>query len=248
MESQTAQTFLTQDTLIAAAIGFLIGAIIFYLIGKSRASANPVHNPLQKPYDDLKREYELYRSSVNAHFSKTADAVDNLTKSYQDVFTHLSTGAEQLMDKAALTAERQKRQGKAVTLAYLADGSSTAVKADSIISKPVDSASAPVPPRPAEAAKPAAAPKADAPKAAEKSAPEAKPAAPQPAAPKPAEKSAAEAKPAAPQPAPKPAEKPAADSQTPAMKAAEKAGLTQKNDSSEGIEAVKRHLRDNQPK
>lgn len=105
-----------QQLILYALIGFVAGAFIVWLIGRgARSDADATQDKLQA----LQKEFETYRENVNAHFAKTADAVDNLTKSYQDVFTHLSDGAQKLMDKNALKAQLEKRQGKAVTLAYL---------------------------------------------------------------------------------------------------------------------------------
>ncbi|SUO94329.1 ZapG family protein [Suttonella ornithocola] len=171
-----------QYVIIAAVVGFIIGAIIFWLIGRSGKGAE--ENPLQKPYNDLKKEFEAYKAEVSKHFTKTADAVDHLTKSYQDVFTHLSQGAEKLMDEQALKLAREKRQGKAVTLAYLSPtetekneaktapvtSANTSANQKPLTGKPLAASSentekatsaAPVTPRPAEATKPSTAPKAD---------------------------------------------------------------------------------------
>lgn len=103
------------DVIVAGIVGFLIGAILVGIISYSgRGKKNAEVGKLQA-------EYDKYREQVNAHFAKTADAIDGLTKSYQQVFDHLSDGAQNLMDKNALQAQLEKRQGKAVTLAYLVD-------------------------------------------------------------------------------------------------------------------------------
>lgn len=115
----TAMT-LSEQAIWAAIIGFVIGALVIWVImrlGKGGASKSA----LQKSYNDLKKAHEDYQQQVNAHFAKTADAIDNLTQSYKAVFSHLSEGAQQLMDKETLQKEIAKRQGKAVTLTYLAE-------------------------------------------------------------------------------------------------------------------------------
>lgn len=174
--TSAANTFLSPEVLIAALIGFVLGAIIFYLLG--RKNAEPADNPLQKPYDELQAEYKNYREKINTHFSKTATAVDNLTKSYQEVFDHLSEGAQQLMEGEALKIERAKRQGKAVTLAYLSniEARQSSIPSPSNAQESIENkaenknehkadtkteTNVRVAPRPAEAAKPAAQPKND---------------------------------------------------------------------------------------
>ncbi|UJF24271.1 DUF1043 family protein [Suttonella sp. R2A3] len=126
------------NLIIAGAVGFVIGAVIFGIIAISRKSKD------SKDYSALKKEFDTYRSEVNAHFAKTADAVDNLTKSYKEVFNHLSDGAQHLMDDKALQAQLEKRQGKAVTLAYLVDEQDasadkrTSIDQQSVVNKPTD--------------------------------------------------------------------------------------------------------------
>ena len=103
------------DVVIAGLIGFVIGAVLMAIIGRGSKGKKDAETA------QLQAEYDSYREKVNAHFAKTADAVDGLTKSYQQVFDHLSDGAQNLMDKKALQDQLDKRQGKAVTLAYLVD-------------------------------------------------------------------------------------------------------------------------------
>ncbi|MBV7435348.1 DUF1043 family protein [Cardiobacteriaceae bacterium TAE3-ERU3] len=103
------------DVVIAGLIGFVIGAVLMAIIGRGSKGKKDLETA------KLQAEYDSYREKVNAHFAKTADAVDGLTKSYQQVFDHLSDGAQNLMDKKALQDQLEKRQGKAVTLAYLVD-------------------------------------------------------------------------------------------------------------------------------
>lgn len=125
---------LETNVIIAAVIGFVLGIVLMAII--SRSSKGKHDEETAK----LRAEYHRYREQVNAHFAKTADAVDGLTKSYQEVFDHLSHGAQNLMDKKALQAQLEKRQGKAVTLAYLVEQSNDAprpavskIKASSVV-------------------------------------------------------------------------------------------------------------------
>lgn len=112
---------------IAAGVGFLIGILITWLMmrgGKAK----------QREYDNLVREFEeyrtqtekgrveneLFRAQVDRHFADTADAVDELNRSYKNVVQHLSSGAQILMGREALQEQLAKRSDKSVTLAYLA--------------------------------------------------------------------------------------------------------------------------------
>ena len=113
-----------QNIIIAAAAGFFIGAVLVWII-KNTNQSNAEHlqeesEALRKEYEALKKTFADYRNNVSNHFAKTADAVDQLTDSYKNVYNHLSAGARALMDKESLQKQIEKRQGKSVTLAYLA--------------------------------------------------------------------------------------------------------------------------------
>ena len=115
---------MTPSVLVAAALGFFIGAVLVWII-KGTNQSNEQHaaeetETLRKERDALKQSYARFRSSVNEHFARTADAVDQLTDSYKNVFNQLSSGAQDLMDKDALKQQLEKRRGKTVTLSYLA--------------------------------------------------------------------------------------------------------------------------------
>ena len=185
-----------QNIIIAAAAGFFIGAVLVWII-KNTNQSNAEHlqeesEALRKEYEALKKTFADYRNNVSNHFAKTADAVDQLTDSYKNVYNHLSAGARALMDKESLQKQIEKRQGKSVTLAYLAQNQENDKAA------PTDTPQAETPAKPAAAepakttppakttapAKPAAAAEPA------KTTPPAKPAAAEPA------KTAAPAKPA----------------------------------------------------
>lgn len=102
----------TQAILLAAFGGFCIGVGLTWLLTRNKArSADELNS--------VRQEMQQYRQKVEQHFVETADAVDELNRSYQKVFAHLSQGAEQLMDKESYRREAEKRKGQAITLAYL---------------------------------------------------------------------------------------------------------------------------------
>lgn len=115
---------MTPSVLVAAALGFFIGAVLVWII-KGTNQGNGQYNAeetetLRKEHEALKQSYAQFRSSVNDHFARTADAVDQLTDSYKNVFNQLSEGAQNLMDKETLKQQLEKRRGKTVILSYLA--------------------------------------------------------------------------------------------------------------------------------
>ena len=223
-----------QNIIIAAAAGFFIGAVLVWII-KNTNQSNAEHlqeesEALRKEYEALKKTFADYRNNVSNHFAKTADAVDQLTDSYKNVYNHLSAGARALMDKESLQKQIEKRQGKSVTLAYLAQNQENDKAA------PIDTPQAEPPAKPA-AAEPA------------KTTPPAKTTAPaKPAAAAEPAKTAAPAKPAAAEPAKTtpPAKPAAAEPAKTAAPAKPAPAETDKNESPQ--EAVKRHLHNNQGK
>ena len=223
-----------QNIIIAAAAGFFIGAVLVWII-KNTNQSNAEHlqeesEALRKEYAALKKTFADYRNNVSNHFAKTADAVDQLTDSYKNVYNHLSAGARALMDKESLQKQIEKRQGKSVTLAYLAQNQENDKAA------PTDTPQAETPAKPA-AAEPA------------KTTPPAKTTAPdKPAAAAEPAKTAAPAKPAAAEPAKTtpPAKPAAAEPAKTAAPAKPAPAETDKNESPQ--EAVKRHLHNNQGK
>ena len=170
-----------QNIIIAAAAGFFIGAVLVWII-KNTNQSNAEHlqeesEALRKEYEALKKTFADYRNNVSNHFAKTADAVDQLTDSYKNVYNHLSAGARALMDKESLQKQIEKRQGKSVTLTYLAQNQEKDKAA------PIDTPQAETPAKPA-AEEPA------------KTTPPAKPVAAEPAKTTPPAKPAAAAEPA----------------------------------------------------
>ena len=138
-----------QNIIIAAAAGFFIGAVLVWII-KNTNQSNAEHlqeesEALRKEYEALKKTFADYRNNVSNHFAKTADAVDQLTDSYKNVYNHLSAGARALMDKESLQKQIEKRQGKSVTLAYLAQNQENDKAA------PIDTPQAETPAKPAAA-------------------------------------------------------------------------------------------------
>ena len=142
------------NIIIAAAVGFFIGAVLVWII-KNTNQNNAEY--LQEESETLRKEYEALKKTF-------ADYRNN-------VYNHLSAGARALMDKESLQKQIEKRQGKSVTLAYLAQNQES--------DKPVE-APKPVPPpaKPAQPAKPASAEAPKAPVPAEVAKPAAPPAKP----------------------------------------------------------------------
>ena len=94
--------------------GFLIGILITLLFKRGSGKQ-------QAELEEAKKALQDYREAVNHHFIDTAEAVDELTRSYQNVFAQLSRGAEELMTPEAYRSQLEQRSGQSVTLSYLAE-------------------------------------------------------------------------------------------------------------------------------
>ncbi|MBH5329341.1 DUF1043 family protein [Eikenella sp. S3360] len=105
---------LITQLLLAGLGGFLIGILITLLFKRGNRKQ-------QAELEEAKKALQDYREAVNHHFIDTADAVDELTRSYQNVFAQLSRGAEELMTPEAYRSQIEQRSGQTITLSYLAD-------------------------------------------------------------------------------------------------------------------------------
>ena len=110
---------------LAATAGLAAGFLLAWLFLRGKQSRQASER------EALKQELDDYRSRVDQHFADTAEAVDALNRSYQNVIRHLSNGAQTLMGKEALQEQLAKRSDKAVTLGYPAaesDGQQSAAE------------------------------------------------------------------------------------------------------------------------
>ena len=109
---------------LAATAGLAAGFLLAWLFLRGKQSRQASER------EALKQELDDYRSRVDQHFADTAEAVDALNRSYQNVIRHLSNGAQTLMGKEALQEQLAKRSDKAVTLGYLAGSVLPAAESD----------------------------------------------------------------------------------------------------------------------
>jgi uncharacterized membrane-anchored protein YhcB (DUF1043 family) len=73
-------------------IGILTGSIITYLL----VSRNRRTHELQLELNQLTERFTEYRDQVTQHFMRTSELVQEMTRSYRDVYEHLATGAQNL--------------------------------------------------------------------------------------------------------------------------------------------------------
>ena len=97
-----------QISIIALLAGALIGALAYRLLAPSVKQADKTKSEL----DTAREELSSYKASVDSHFDKTAELVNDLTQNYVKVYRHLAEGAQTLGDSRTLTNLLEQHQGK----------------------------------------------------------------------------------------------------------------------------------------
>jgi uncharacterized membrane-anchored protein YhcB (DUF1043 family) len=97
-----------QIGIIALVAGALIGALAYRLFAPSVKEAGKIKTEL----DDAREELNGYRTSVNQHFGKTAELVNELTQNYVRVYQHLAQGAQTLGDSRTFNNLLEQHQGR----------------------------------------------------------------------------------------------------------------------------------------
>ena len=77
----------------------LIGALAYRLLGPTKEQDDQIKTEL----DAARETLESYKASVNLHFGKTSELVNDLTQNYVKVHQHLAEGAQTLGDNKTFT-------------------------------------------------------------------------------------------------------------------------------------------------
>jgi uncharacterized membrane-anchored protein YhcB (DUF1043 family) len=94
--------------IIALVAGAIIGALAYRLLAPSVKQAEKTKSEL----DMAREELSCYKASVNSHFNKASELVNDLTQNYVKVYRHLAEGAQTLGDSRTLTNLLEQHQGK----------------------------------------------------------------------------------------------------------------------------------------
>ncbi len=97
-----------QISIIALIAGVMIGALAYRLLAPSVKQADKTKSEL----DMAREELSSYKASVDSHFDKTSELVNDLTQNYVKVYRHLAEGAQTLGDSRTLTNLLEQHQGK----------------------------------------------------------------------------------------------------------------------------------------
>jgi len=101
-------------TIAALVLGLALGMMLVTLWNNKKGSRSTVK--------EMEQRLDDYQHKVEDHFAKTADLIDNLTDSYQAVFTHLSESAEDLLTDEQIRNQLINRRSREVTIKYLRSG------------------------------------------------------------------------------------------------------------------------------
>lgn len=94
---------------LAALVGGGIIGAIFY---RNLTPAIKEVDSLKDELAQARREMDDYKGSVNSHFDKTSELVNELTQDYVKVYKHLAEGAQALGDNRDLNNILEQYQGK----------------------------------------------------------------------------------------------------------------------------------------
>ena len=97
-----------QISIIALVAGALVGALAYRLLAPSAKQADKIKSEL----DVAREELSSYKASVNQHFNKTSELVNDMTQTYVKVYQHLAEGAQNLGDGKTFTSLLEHHQGK----------------------------------------------------------------------------------------------------------------------------------------
>lgn len=82
--------------IIAAAAALFVGLGLGLLLGRTSSPAGQKHREVERKLDEVLQEKKGYEDEVVEHFSNTAKLLNDLTESYRNVHSHLSSGATNL--------------------------------------------------------------------------------------------------------------------------------------------------------
>ncbi len=93
---------------LALLAGAMLGALAYRLFAPSLMKADKVRSDLEA----ARQELIDYKASVNSHFHKTSELVNDLTQNYVKVYQHLAEGAQTLGGSRELNRLLEQKPGK----------------------------------------------------------------------------------------------------------------------------------------
>ena len=93
-------------------IALLAGVFLGVLLHRRLSSRSDDVDKLKAELQQSREEMSVYKTSVNSHFSKTSDLVNELTQDYVKVYRHLAEGAQALSDTREFTQVLDQPRGR----------------------------------------------------------------------------------------------------------------------------------------
>jgi len=115
--------------IIALVAGTMIGILAYRLLAPSIKAADKIKGEL----DTARKELGEYKASVNQHFDKTSELVNDMTQKYIKVYQHLAEGAQTLGDGRTFTNLLEQHQGKVSIAVDDETGAAGKIAEDSIV-------------------------------------------------------------------------------------------------------------------
>ncbi len=97
-------------------VGLFIGMLAGLLLGVMVILVKQRKQTGSKTVKQLQQEHQAFQQQVSDHFVDTAELVNRLTDSYKEVFDHLQTGAQTLVDPQTLQDKLPGDAEQTVTL------------------------------------------------------------------------------------------------------------------------------------
>ncbi|WP_428241960.1 YhcB family protein [Gynuella sp.] len=88
---------------------FVAGIVVGFILLKVTSGDNDAQ-ALRKKLEELQAEHQGYQSSVNEHFTRTADLIETMNKNYSEIQSHLMQGAELLVSSEYRLESEQMTQ------------------------------------------------------------------------------------------------------------------------------------------
>jgi len=86
----------TTSTWLVGMLGFLLGILMGSIATYLIVARNRKTHQLQLELNQLTERFTEYRDQVTQHFMRTSELVQEMTRSYRDVYEHLAAGAQNL--------------------------------------------------------------------------------------------------------------------------------------------------------
>ena len=123
-----------QIGILALIAGVMIGVLAYRYFGPSKKEAEQLKTEL----DAVHEEMAGYKASVNQHFDKTSELVNDLTQNYVKVYQHLAEGAQTLGDSKSFDNLLEQHKGRVKIAVDVGTNAANVIADDSIVEPPAD--------------------------------------------------------------------------------------------------------------